>query len=71
MSTEKETPRHTPVRLAKRNVMIDDGIENELPDIESIDVTALQIDESYDGACDPYNRTGQFLVGALKKKYED
>lgn len=36
--------------------------------VEKIDVTALQIDESYDVDCDPYNCTGQFLVDAAKLK---
>jgi len=29
---------------------------------------ALEIDDEYDADCDPYNRTGQFCVEAVRRK---
>jgi hypothetical protein len=39
--------------------------------VEKIDINALQIDESFDVDCDPYNSTGQFLTDALRNRYEN
>lgn len=33
-----------------------------------LDCDALELDDQYDVDCDPYNRTGQFCVGALRKE---
>jgi hypothetical protein len=50
---------------------VDNSGETRQPVVEKIDVTALEIDESYDADCDPYNSTGQFLVDAVKKKFDE
>jgi len=71
MSTEYKASQNAPMILAKANSGIDKAGAAKPPVVEKIDVNALQIDESYDVDCDPYNSTGQFLTDALKKKYED
>jgi len=71
MSTENATARNALARFAKARADLDEASKSEAPVVEKIDVTSLQIDEAFDVDGDPYNCTGQFLVDALKKKYED
>jgi len=71
MSTEYKASINAPKRLARASADIDKAGAAKPPVVENIDVNALQIDESYDVDCDPYNSTGQFLADALKKKYAD
>jgi hypothetical protein len=56
---------------ARTKFNVDRSGEKEQPVVEKIDVTALEIDDSYDADCDPYNSTGQFLVDAVKKKFDE
>ncbi len=58
-------------RPAKSDVKVERVAKKKQPSIENIDINALQIDETYDADCDPYNSTGQFLADAIKKKYDD
>lgn len=71
MSIEKTSQQDASARLAKRNLEIDKAVDTRQRPIELVEVTSLEIDESYDGDCDPYNCTGQFLVGALKQQHDD
>jgi len=71
MSTFIKAPQNAANRPARTNFQVDKSGETKQPVVEKIDVTALEIDESFDGSCDPYNSTGQFLVDSLKKKYEE
>lgn len=32
-----------------------------------VEIKSLQIDHDRDLACDPYNRTGQFVIGKIRK----
>lgn len=56
---------------ARTRFKVDYSGESKQPVVENIDVTELEIDDSLDVDCDPYNSTGQFLVDAVKKKYEE
>ncbi len=69
MSTEKITPRTTPDGQAKAKV--DTAAERKPLSVRKVDVSELQIDETFEGDFDPYNSTGQFLADAIKKKYDD
>lgn len=69
MSTTKVTSGKSYARLAAKAFAPQADKVNR-PVAEDSDTGALQIDESFDAACDPYNNTGQHLVSALKKKYE-
>lgn len=71
MSTGYKTSQNARTLFVKTNSGIDKAGAAKPPVVEKIDVNALQIDESFDVDCDPYNSTGQFLADALKKKYED
>lgn len=66
MSTEKTTPRKVPAQPAEAGLTVETLAEVKKPAMQKVEVTSLQIDESYDGDCDPYNCTGQFLVDAAK-----
>lgn len=68
MSTEKTTPRNTQREPEKAGLAANNPAATEKPAIQKIEVTSLQLDESYDVDCDPYNCTGQFLVDAAKLK---
>ena len=70
MSTGKTTPQETRARLVKGSFADHGEAANEASAAE-VEVTSLQIDETYDGDCDPYNCTGQFLVEALKQKRDE
>ena len=69
MSTEKTTPRTGLIGPAKGKV--EPAAERKPLSVRNVDVEELQIDETFDAACDPYNSTGQFLADAIKRKYDD
>ncbi len=71
MSTEETGSFGPSERPANGNVSVEHAAEKKQPSIESIDINALQIDETFDADCDPYNSTGQFLADAIRKKYDD
>jgi hypothetical protein len=67
MSIEKTTPRSPSSGQGDRKFNVDKSGQSSLPFVKEIDVSTLQIDDSLDADCDPYNRTGQFLIQGLKK----
>jgi len=69
MSTDKTTPRTGSNGPAKGKV--EAAAERKPLSVRNVDVSELQIDETFDGDFDPYNSTGQFLADAIKKKYDD
>ncbi len=69
MSTEKTTPRTGSNGPAQGKV--DRSAERKPLSVRNVEVSELQIDETFDGDCDPYNSTGQFLADAIRKKYDD
>jgi len=71
MSTENKAPRSARMRLAKTKFNINKVGDIRQPVINEIDVSSLQIDESYDDDGDPYNSTGQFLADARKLKGDE
>jgi len=71
MSTYIKAPQTAADKPARTKLNVDKSGETKQPVVEKIDVTALEIDESYELDCDPYNSTGQFLADALKKKFEE
>lgn len=71
MSTYIKAQQNAADGPARTKFNVDKNGERKQTVVERIDVTALEIDESYDANCDPYNNTGQFLIDAVKKKYED
>ena len=61
-----------PDGLARTKFKVDhSGDAKQSPLVEKMDISVLEIDETYDADCDPYNSTGQFLVDALKKKRDE
>ena len=71
MSTEKTAPQEAAKGLVRRKFKVDHSGRVEQLVIKNIEVSSLKIDESLDVDCDPYNRTGQFLVDTLKKKRDE
>lgn len=71
MSSEKTTPQNASARPTKSKFKIGGLVESEQPTIESIDISSLHIDETYDVDCDPYNSTGQFLVAEARRKHDE
>ena len=39
--------------------------------IKKIDVTSLQLDDTFDGDGDPYNNTGRHLATAIRDRVKD
>ncbi len=71
MSTGNKAPRSAHARLAKTKFNINKIGDVKQPVVEKIDISSLQVDESADVDCDPYNSTGQFMVVAGKEKHGD
>jgi hypothetical protein len=71
MSTYLKALQNAADRPARAKPNGDESGKTNQPVVEKIDVTVLEIDETYELDCDPYNNTGQFLVDALKNKYDD
>ncbi len=71
MSTGIKAPRSAQTRLAKTRFNVNKVGDTKQPLIKKINVSSLQIDESYQDDCDPYNTTGRFLADALKAKCDD
>ena len=71
MSIEKTTPQSRPSGQGDRKFNVDKSGQSSLPFVKEIEVSSLQIDDSCDADCDPYNRTGQFLIQGLKKNRTD
>jgi len=69
MSSDKTAPQSALNRPAKGET--DAAAERKPVSVKNIDITELQIDETFDADCDPYNSTGEFLADAIKKKYDD
>ena len=68
MSTETTATKGRNARPGKRFFNVDKSMSSRQPVINKLDIAALHIDESFDDNCDPYNSTGQHLVGAVKAK---
>ena len=71
MSTEYKAIYGGPTRWVKPKTNVDNIGDAKPPVVEKIDIDSLQIDESYELDCDPYNSTGQHLIDTLKKRYEE
>jgi len=71
MSTDKTAPRVASNKQATGEFKVETAAERKAVSIRNIDVAELQIDETFDADCDPYNSTGEFLADAIKKKYDD
>ena len=71
MSTYIKAPQNAADKPARTKFNVDKSGAAKQPVVENVDVAALEIDQSYELDCDPYNSTGQFLTDALKKKFEE
>lgn len=67
MSSEKTTSQSPSSGQGNRKFNVDKSGQSDLPFVKEIEVSSLQIDDSLDADCDPYNQTGQFLIQGLKK----
>ena len=68
MSTRKVVPVSPTEKAATKELSPDEVIELPSEGLRKIEVTSLELDEKFDVDTDPYNRTGQFLVDALRRK---
>lgn len=71
MSNYIKAPQNAADRPARTKFNVDKSGQKTQPVVEKIDIAALEIDESYEADCDPYNSTGQFLADAVKKKLDE
>ena len=71
MSSYIKAPQNVADEPARTKFNVDKSGAAKRPVVENVDVAALEIDQSYELDCDPYNSTGQFLTDALKKKFEE
>ena len=68
MSTRKIAPHKTPKPTAAEQLSADEVAKRLSIDFEDVEGTSLELDEQFDRDTDPYNRTGQYLVDALRRK---
>jgi hypothetical protein len=71
MSTYIKAQQNAADRPDRTAFDVDQSVETKQPVVEKVEVTALEIDQTYELDCDPYNSTGQFLVDAVKNKLEE
>lgn len=71
MSTEKTGLNKPTGAEFRKNPNDVETPEKQQPAIEKINVSALSIDESFDGDHDPYNSTGQHLANKIRERYDD
>ncbi len=71
MSAVDSASQNAPKRSVNTKLDIAETGAIRPPAVEKIELGMLQIDESYDDDCDPYNSTGQFLADAIKAKYDE
>jgi len=71
MSTYIKAPQNAAHRPDRTAFDVDKRVETRQPVVENVEVSALEIDQSYEVDCDPYNSTGQFLVDAVKNKLDE
>ena len=68
MSIRKLIPHKTPKPAADSDLRADEIVELPSTGLEDVEVTSLELDDQFDVDCDPYNRTGQHYVEALRRK---
>lgn len=71
MSTDKTQQNKPADAEFRKNLNVADAPEKQQPAIEKLNVSALRIDESFDGDNDPYNSTGQYLAAKIRDRYEE
>lgn len=68
MSTRKSNDRSRPVAGARTVHAVDEQAIDLSKSYPKLRLPPLDIEPDDDTDCDPYNRTGQFCVEALKKR---
>ncbi len=68
MSTRKSNYRSRPVAGARTVHAVDEQAIDLSKSYPKLRLPPLDIEPDDDTDCDPYNRTGQFCVEALKKR---
>ena len=69
MTAETSTSRHLVARAPDGRFRSDSAADEQWAAIEKIDVTCLQLDDTYDDTGDPYNNTGRHLIAALRERH--
>lgn len=68
MSTESSTSKAAAGRAPDNRFKRSAAARDRSSVIRKIEVTSLQLDDSFDGDGDPYNNTGRHLVKAIREK---
>lgn len=68
MSSETTTSKDPLSRAPDSRFEGGSSASDKLATIRKIDVTSLQLDESYEDDGDPYNNTGRHLVAAIRNR---
>lgn len=68
MSTESSSSRIATSRAPDNRFKDGDDTGEKRIAIKKIDITSLQLDDTFDGDGDPYNSTGRHLVSAIRKR---
>ena len=71
MSTEKTEQNQADLAELRKDPDAVIAPDKMQPAIEKINVSALRIDESFDGDHDPYNSTGQYLADKIRDRYDN
>lgn len=66
MSNESSTSRAAAGRAPDNRFRNGDAVSDKLIVIKKIEITSLQIDDTFDGDGDPYNNTGRHLMKKMR-----
>lgn len=66
MSNESSTSRAAVGRAPDNRFSNGDAASDRLIAVKKIDITSLQIDDTFDGDGDPYNNTGRHLMKKIR-----
>lgn len=68
MSIRKHVRNDMPRFPAQKKFSVDKAVRRPTRVLPDVEATTLEIDDEYAVDCDPYNRTGQHCVEALRHK---
>lgn len=69
MANESRTSRTLAGRAPDIRFKNGDAASDKLIAVKKIDITALQLDDSFDGDGDPYNNTGRHLMKKIRDRF--
>lgn len=71
MSAATSTSKHPAVRAPDDRFRGGDGVRGQQATLSKIDISSLQLVDSYEDDGDPYNNTGRHLIKVIRDRRRD